>query len=81
MQYAVGDNPVKFGVIIGMKQLAVAPDRVKTDKNITGDNVAFGIIKRYNVGIVVVTEILPVDFQYLPVITEDIRYVAYPFSV
>ena len=88
VQYAVDDDAVQFFVVGSALLLGVAEHGVKADDNVARYGVldahgfkVFSIVEGDDVGVVVVLQVLLVDFEYVFVITEHIAYVAYFLSV
>ncbi len=59
--------------------LRIFADPFHADENIAVQNIPFAIVKRDNVGIGVVLQILLVDLQQVRIITKNIVHIAYFF--
>ena len=62
MQHAVNYHPHQFVVIRSAYSLGIRGHSVKRDKHISPYKPAGRIVKRYDIRVVVMLEILPVDF-------------------
>ena len=82
------DDAVEFFFIGGGLLFGVGSDCVETDEEVARNGVfvthhffVFAIVEGDNVCIVVMLEILSVDFQYLFVVAEDVGYAAHFLAV
>ena len=81
VQNAVDDDAVQFFVIGFAEGFGVGAHGVEADKEVAAHDVVCAIVKRDDVGVVVVVEILAVHFQYLFVIAKDIGHFAHFFAI
>ena len=61
--------------------LGVAFDGVEADEYVAAYPVAFGVVEGDDVGVVVVLQVLPVDFQDAAVVAKDVADLSGSFSV
>ena len=76
MEYAVDNHTVKLIFVGCMLILTVGAYCIKTDDDVTIDNISFVIIKGDDVGVVVMSEVLLVHLKYLLIADEHISHFA-----
>ena len=81
MEHSMHYHAMELLIIIGVLQGGIAAHCVEADKYIAIDYMAFGVVEGYDVGIVVVGEVLTIDLQYLLVVAEHISQLAYGIAV
>ena len=81
MQQTVYYHPQQFPIISHSEKLRIRSHRLKRDKQVPSHPIAFRIIKRYDIRIIVVMQKLPVDTQYHIIRTEAVTKIAEPPTV
>ena len=71
MQDAMDDDTVEFIIVFLAELLGIRADCVQTDDEITADNVAFVVVKRNDIRVVIMAEIVVVDLEYCLLYTSD----------
>ena len=81
MENTVGKNTEEFGIIIDLMKSSVFKNPLDTNKNISRDNFTFRIIKRDDVGVIIVLEEILVNLKYFLVGTKHKCQFTYFFAV
>lgn len=81
VQDAMNDDAVKLALILLAELFGIGTHGIEADKEVTTDDIALGIVKGDDVGVIVVLQVLAVHFQYPLVITEDVGHLAHPFAI
>ena len=70
----MNDHPVQLCFVSGTELFSIGAYGVETDEKITGNPIAFTIVERNDIRVIIVLQILAVYFQNLFVRAKDISY-------
>lgn len=70
-------HSVQFLSVVGMLLQGVASDSIEANIYITVEDTTLGVVKGYDVGIVIMVEVLTVNLQYFIVVAEYVTEFAY----
>jgi hypothetical protein len=77
----VDDDTMQFLVIVFVEKVGIRAYRIKRDDKVAMDGVTLVIVEGDDVRIVVVTQILTVNFQDMLVVTEQIAYLPHFLTI
>lgn len=81
MKNAVYHHAVEFLVVSFAKKFSIRLYGIQTYKEVAGNYIALTVVKGYDIGIVIVLQILAIHLEYFFIIAEHIGHFAYPLSV
>ena len=76
VEYAMDDDAVKLIVVGFAKLLSVGTHGVEGNHNVTIDYIVFIVVESDDVSLIVVTEILAIDLEYLLVVYKHIAHLS-----
>jgi hypothetical protein len=80
VEYAVYYHAVQFRPIVASQPFGIASYSIQRNEHIAGNSVQPAVVEGYDVGEIIVLEILAVDFNNFFIVAKDIRYIAHRFS-
>ena len=75
------DDTVELVVVGLAEEFGIGAHGVEADDNVAVDDVVFIVVEGDDIGIIVVTEVLIVDLEYLLVVNKHISHLAHTTSV
>ena len=81
VQHAMNDDAVQFVLLDGMNEESVRGDSIERNHHVARDALPRAVIKRDNVGIVIMVEETAIGVEDIFIVTKNIGQPPYPFSM